>query len=121
MTLMIDGSPQIVTRAVDGQKDLVQVPFVPWSWTTTSQLVGIVLAEFATPFPDGFIRHDHAAGEQEFFDIAVAQAEAIIELHAVADDFRRKAVVLVTFRSGWRGHAVLPLCLPTRFITSPSS
>jgi hypothetical protein len=40
-----------------------------------SQLVGIVLPKFATPFPDGFIRHDHAAGEQEFFDITVAQAE----------------------------------------------
>jgi hypothetical protein len=35
---------------------------------------------------------------EPFFDIPVAQADAIIEPYAVADDVRRKAVVLVTVR-----------------------
>jgi hypothetical protein len=34
--------------------------------------------------PDGLIRHDHAAGEPQLFDIPVAQANSIIEPHAVA-------------------------------------
>jgi hypothetical protein len=63
------------------------------------------------PFPDGFIRHDHTAGEQELFDIPVAQAKSIIESHAVANDFSGKAVILVSLRGGGRGHTWLPICM----------
>jgi hypothetical protein len=50
------------------------------------ELVGTALTEFTTPFPDGFIRHDHLAGEQEFFDIAVAQVETEVQPDAVASE-----------------------------------
>src|SRR5215475_4687291 len=121
IALLIHGPPQIMLCPVDCQKHLVQVPFIAWSGTTTSQLIRIVLPEGATPLPDGFIRHNNAAGEQEFFDISIAQAEAIIEPHAVADDVRRKAVVLVTVRCSWRGHAWPPLYLRIRGFIEGSS
>jgi hypothetical protein len=103
-TILIDSPPQVVPRAVDRQKHLIQVPLVPWSGTTASQLVGIALTEFTPPFPDGFIRHNHPAGEQEFFDIAVAQAETELKLDAVADNLGWKAMV-VRAVSRWYVHA----------------
>jgi hypothetical protein len=54
------------------------------------------------------VGHHDAAFEQELFHIAVAQGEAIVEPDPVADDFARKAVVLVTFGvCGW-SHVWLP-------------
>ena len=53
--------------------------------------------------------HSNAAFEQELFHIAVAQGEAIIESDPMADDFARKAVVLVAFAGGGRGHVGLPI------------
>ena len=46
------------------------------------------------------IGHPHTAFEQQLFDIAVAEAEPRGEPHAVADDFGREAIVLVTLGSG---------------------
>jgi hypothetical protein len=78
--------------AITCEKHLVHHgPRVPWSRPTASQLVGIALTELTTAFPDGFICHDHPAGEQAFFDITVAQAEAVIKPHARAYDFRLKS------------------------------
>lgn len=55
-----------------------QMPCVPWLRATASQLVGIALTEFTTPFPDGFVRDDDSPGEQQLLDIAIAQADAEI-------------------------------------------
>jgi hypothetical protein len=107
-TVLIDSPPQVVSFALNREKHLVQVPLVPRLRLSATELIGIGSPKLAAPLADGFIRHDHPAGEQEFFDITVAQAEAVIEPHAMADAFYRKAVVLVTFRSGGRGHPWLP-------------
>jgi hypothetical protein len=40
--------------------------------------IGIRLAELAAPLPDGFRRHDHAAHDQPFFHVAVAEREAAV-------------------------------------------
>jgi hypothetical protein len=91
--------------AVDRQQHLVQVPWIAWSGTPTSPRIGLVRPAGATPVPDGGRRPHHAAGEEPLCDISVAQAEASIEPHAVADDVRRTAVALVTGRRRWMGHA----------------
>jgi len=53
--------------------------------------------------------HVDAALEQEFFHVAGAQREAVVEPDAMTDDFAGKAVVLVAFGgSGWR-HVWLPI------------
>jgi hypothetical protein len=89
---------------VNREKHLIQMPLVPWLQTTASQLVGIPLTEFPTPFPDGFVRDNDASAEQQLLDIAIAQAEAEIEPHRVADDLGRKAMILVT-GDRWVVHA----------------
>ena len=87
------------------EKHLVQVPLVTGPGTPTTELIGIVLAKFAAPLANGLIGHDHTTFEQQFFDIAEAQAEAEVQPHGVADNFSRKAMVLIVAAWGWGGHA----------------
>ena len=52
-----------------------------------------------------FVRHEHATDAEELFDIAVAQTKTAIQPHGMADDFSRKAVILVSIGGGWCVHA----------------
>ena len=79
------------------------------------------LAELAAPLPDGFVGHEDATGAQELFDVAGAQAEAVVQPHAMADDLSGKTVMFVARRGRWRDQAVLPRLLPVRLLTFPVS
>src|SRR5215470_2766925 len=107
--VLIHGAPQVMTLPVNRQKDLVQVPLVPWLGPSTLQLIGVVLPKFQTPLADGLVRHIDAALQQELLHVAVAQREAIIEPDAMANDLAKEAVVFVACGgSGWR-HVWLPM------------
>jgi hypothetical protein len=93
--ILIDRPPEIVPLTMNGEKHFIQMPLVTRLRPTTTQLIGILLAEFPAPLPDRFIRYNDTAGKQEFLYIAVAQAETEIEPNRVADDLGRKAVVLI--------------------------
>jgi hypothetical protein len=68
-----------------------------------TELIGVILPKLPTPLTDGFMGYGDATLEQQFFYVAVAQGEAIIEPDSMADDLAGEAVVLVAFRvSGWR-------------------
>jgi hypothetical protein len=60
-----------------------------------AELIGVLLAKFATPFPDRFVRDEHAADEQGFFHITVTEAESVIQPDPMADNVGWKAVMLV--------------------------
>src|SRR5262249_16880532 len=100
VAVLIDHPPQIVTFALDGQKHFIEMPFVTRPRTATAQLIGILLAKFATPLADRLIGHDDSAFKQELFDITKAQTESEVEPDGVADDLHRKAVVLILLRGG---------------------
>jgi hypothetical protein len=95
--------------AIDRKEHLIQVPLIARARTPPSQPIGVVLPKLPTPFADSFVGHRDTAFEQELFDVAVAQGEAIVEPDPVADDFAGKAVVLVSFAGGGRGHIGLPI------------
>jgi hypothetical protein len=80
---------------MDGEKHLIQMPLVAGSGTLARELIRIRLAERAAPLPDGFVGHDQPTGEQEFFDIAVAETETEVQPDAMANDLGREAVVFV--------------------------
>ena len=61
------------------------------------QPIRVVLAKLQTPLADGFMGDVDAALEQEFFHVAIAQREAIVEPDAMADDLAGEAMVLVAF------------------------
>src|SRR5215813_12142253 len=77
----------------------------PWSlsargFEVTRVRVGFHMLRPATPFTDGFIRHDHAAFHQQLFPIAEAQAEPKVQPHGVADDVAGNPVILIV--TVWR-------------------
>jgi hypothetical protein len=93
--VLIDRPSEIMALVIDREEDLVEMPYVAESGTSAPELVGIRLPERAAPFADGFIGHDHPTGQQQLFDIAVAETEPVVQPHAMADDPDRKAVILV--------------------------
>ncbi len=71
--MLIDGSPQIVPLAVDGEKDLVQVPLVATVKATAAQFIGIGLTERQTPLLDRFVGQCDASLGHTFFNVAVTE------------------------------------------------
>ena len=84
-TVLIDGAPQRVTRAVNRQTHFIHMLPIAWSGAPP-ELIGILLATFAAPLPERFVGHDYPTDAQECFDIAVADRKAKVQLDRVADD-----------------------------------
>src|SRR5262245_10686820 len=103
--LLLNCPPQIVMFALDGQKHLIEVPFIAEPGTAATELIRILLAELAAPFADRLIGHYDSTFKQQLFDIAEAEAKPKVQPHRVADDFRRKAVVLIVVGGWWHVHA----------------
>src|SRR5262249_41957060 len=116
IVVLIHCTPQIMALAVYGEKHLIEMPLVPWLGASTLQLIGIVLPKLETPLADGLVGHVDTALEQEFFHIAIAQGEAVVEPDPMADDFAGKAVIFVALGvSGWR-HVWLPIGVREWFV-----
>src|SRR5262249_40310386 len=93
----------------DGQKDFIQVPFVPGLRPSAPEPIRVILPKLATPLADSFVGHGDAAFKQQLLHVAVAESEAIVEPDPVTDDCAGKAVVFVTLGVyGW-GHPWLPI------------
>ena len=91
--VLIDSPPEIVPLTTNRRKDLIQMPRITRLRPAAPALIGILLGEFPAPFADGLIRHDNPTGKQQLCDVAIAQAEAKIQPHAVANNPRTEAVV----------------------------
>ncbi len=63
----------------------------------------IVRSKLVTPVAKRFRRHGDAAFGKQLFDFAEAEAEAMVQPHGVADNFRGKTVTLVTGCCGFHG------------------
>jgi hypothetical protein len=50
----------------------------------TTELIRILLPEFAAPLADRLLRHGHTAFQEQFLDIAEAQAEAKVQPQSTA-------------------------------------
>ena len=92
--VLVDSPPEVMAYTVHRQEHLVQMPLVARPGPPMPELIRRGLAELAAPLPDGFIGDDNPTGEQEFFPIAVAQAEPEVQPDALADDLGGKLVVL---------------------------
>ena len=97
--------------AMDGEKHLIEVPFVAEPRTPTPELMSIVLSELTAPFRDGFIRHAHTPDEQEFLHITIIEVKLEIEPHTVANDLGRAPMIFVEAGRGASVHAArMPHC-----------
>jgi hypothetical protein len=104
VAVLIDCPPQTVMLSLDRQIHLIHVLLVTKPRTATTELIGILLPEFASPLMDRLIRHDHATFSQELFDIAQAQTELKIQPYRMADDFSGKPMVLVACGGAYGTH-----------------
>jgi hypothetical protein len=104
LAVLIHGLPAIVALAIDREKDLIKMPCVTGLRPPIAELNGILLAKFATPLPNRFVRDNDATGKQQLFDIPIAEAEAEVQPDTMADDLGRKAMILVAVGEYWCIH-----------------
>jgi hypothetical protein len=99
MAVLIHRPPQIMPLmplTMNGEKYLIHMPCVACPRAPAVELMGILVAELPAPVADRLIRHDDPVGEQEFFHVPVAGAEAEIPPHRMADELGWEAVILRT-------------------------
>ena len=93
--VLIHRPPQIVACATDREEHRIQVPGLPMLRPSATPLIGLGLAKLPAPWPDRFIRHDDATGEEELCAIAVAQTETKGQPDTVSNNFRREPVACI--------------------------
>jgi hypothetical protein len=104
VSVLIHRPPERVPLLVDGDEYRIEVPLSPRPRAPTSELMRVLLATRAAPRADRLIGHEDRTHEPQRFDVAVAQTEAGVEPHTMAEDVDRKAVLLVTLSVGGPGH-----------------
>jgi hypothetical protein len=104
---LVNGAPEIVTLAMDREKDLIKMPLIAGSSTTAPELMRILLAELPAPLADGLIGYGNPTGQEQLFDIPIAEAEPKVEPHAMANDLNRKAVMFISVGRSRGVHAAI--------------
>ena len=95
LAVLIDSAPQILQLAVDRQIDFIEMPAISRARCAGSKAFGIGPAELLRPISNGFVGYRNPALSHDLFDVAIAQAEAKVKPHAVADDFRRESAAVI--------------------------
>jgi hypothetical protein len=106
IAVLVNRPPQVADLSPDGDEHLVEVPLISRTGPATAQLVGIGLAELATPLPDRLVGHHNPAFQHHLLDLTEAEREPVIQPDTVADDLRRKAESPVRQRTD--GHQPSP-------------
>lgn len=112
VSVLINGTPEILLLAVDSDEQFVQIPDVAEATLFRLQTLCIAGSEFSAPLADRFERDDDSAFGQQIFNITEAHTETVIDPHGIADDFRRESVSAVAGSGGLHGlslSAALPI------------
>jgi hypothetical protein len=96
VSLLIDSPPEIALLAIDGDDDLVEMPYVAAARRLALQAARVVGAEFDRPASNGFVGYDNAALKQHFLNETPAQGKTEIEPDCMRDNLGRKSVTFVT-------------------------
>ena len=75
ITILVNGSPQVVSVASNGDEDFVKEPGVSESTLPPPKLGRVLRSELRAPVPDRLVGNDHAALCQKVFHIAEAEAK----------------------------------------------
>src|SRR5206468_6502 len=90
--ILIDRPPEVVSDAVDLEENLVQMPLIACSGTSSSEAVGVVFAELLTPTPDRLVAEHDPTCCHHLFHTAKAHAETEVQPNAFRDDLSRERV-----------------------------
>ena len=86
IAVLVDGTPEILTLALDGDEELVQVPRVTQPPFPPLQTAGIAGTELPTPVADALVGNGDSALRQKVLDVSEDQTEPVIQPDGVADD-----------------------------------
>ena len=95
VAILVNGPSEIVQLTSDANKHLIQMPLVAGSGATALQRRGEHPTKANAPLTDAFVADDNAPFGQDPFDIAEAQAEAVIKPNGMLDDLARRAEAAV--------------------------
>ena len=84
--VLVHCTPQPVLHTLDLHANFVQVPKGTTSWFPVPQFLGDGGAKFLVPVTDGFMTNLNSSLEKKFFNVSVAEGEAVIQLNGVLDD-----------------------------------
>ena len=78
VAVLIHGTPEILSLAVDSNENFVQVPTIAEAALPLLQFSSILRAELLTPQTNRFIGDNDATLGEKILDIAEAQAETMV-------------------------------------------
>ena len=98
VSILVDGSPEVVSFSTDRDEEFIEMPSIPQSIFPFPQSPCVDRPELATPGPNGFIGNGDASFRQEILDLAETETEAMIQPDGVTNDRSWKAMSSVARR-----------------------
>ena len=107
IAVLVDGTPEILTLALDADEELVQVPRIAQSPFSPPQCPRVLGADLSAPVANALVGDGDSTLRQEILDVSEAQAEPVIQPDGVADDL------------GWEPVAAVAGCAAVHLPTLP--
>jgi len=98
ITILINGTPEILSSTLDRDEDFVEMPRVAQATLAPLEGPGAVGIELESPQTNGFVGNCDSALLEEVLDVPKAHAEAVVEPDGVADDLAWKSISPVAWR-----------------------
>ena len=96
ITILIHCPPQVVAFASDRDKSFIDVPDVSEPSLFPAQRPSIGRPKLETPISNGLVRDGDTTLSKQFFYIAKAEAEPMVEPDGMADNFRGKTMTFIS-------------------------
>ena len=97
ISILVNGSPQIVLLATNLYKHFVDVPGIAEPTLTSFQGLAIARPELQAPAANALVRDDYPSFGKQILNIAEAHAKAVVNPNGVTDDLRWKSVPMVAW------------------------
>jgi hypothetical protein len=86
IAVLVDGTPETLTPALDADEELIQVPRIAQSPFSPLQCPGVLGAGLPAPVTDALAGDGDSTLRQDILDVSEAEAEPVVQLDGVADD-----------------------------------
>jgi hypothetical protein len=94
-TVLIACSPQQIGLAAQRHEHFVEVPGRTWLATRSLDAMCEARTDLVAPAPNRLVASDHAALEQQLFNVAQAQLKPKMTVYCVADNRSRKMMTVI--------------------------
>ena len=101
VSVLIDGTPKILSLTIDRDEDFVQEPCVSESALSPLQTSCIIETELRAPPADCLVGHNDSSFGEQILDISETDSESVVQPDCVTDDFGRKTVAVIAGSRGF--------------------